>query len=75
MTTKYPTGINVLRSKANLRVNLFSPGVFSSSELSSVGKQRWYKEQGSMDSETHRTILVLEADTSKIRQEALESMH
>ena len=38
---------------ANLRVNLYSTGVFSSSELSSVGKQRWYKQQGGMDSEAY----------------------
>lgn len=50
---KHPISINVLSWKANLRVNLFSTGVFSSSELSSVGKQRWYKQQGSMESETH----------------------
>ncbi len=42
-----------VKLKANLRVNLFSTGVFSSSELSSAGKQRWYKQQGGMDSETH----------------------
>lgn len=38
--------------RANLRVNLFSTGVFSSSELSSAGRQRWYRQQGGMDSET-----------------------
>lgn len=39
--------------KANLRVNLFRTGLFSSSELSSVGRQRWHRQQGSEDSETH----------------------
>lgn len=46
---------------ANLRVNLFSTGLFSSSELSSVGKQRRYKQQGGVDSET-------QLDTNRCKQ-------
>lgn len=55
---KYPTSISVWSWKANLRLNLFSTGVFSSSELSSVGKQRWYKQQGGMDSEKHSSTQI-----------------
>ena len=52
---KHSISINVLIRMANLRVNLFSTGVFSSSELSSVGKQRWHKQEGGMDSETYNS--------------------
>lgn len=50
-----PSASNVPSWKANLRVNLFSTGVTSSSELSSVGGQRWSRQRGSMNSEETHT--------------------
>lgn len=48
-------------------MNLFSTGLFSSSELSSVGKQRRYKQHGGVDSET-------QLDTNRCKQTKIRQM-